>query len=88
MWLWYNIGVIKEDYNKHNKKIEKEQTIMHHELKRAITNWLLDNPNTWQRVNACHEEFRAYIYNADGNYLIGGKEVSEFISKINKVIYG
>lgn len=61
--------------------------MMHKELKRVIINWLLDNENTWQRVNVCHDEFKAYIYNADGNYLIGGEEVSEFISKVDKLLY-
>lgn len=60
---------------------------MHKELKRAIVSWLLDNEHKWQRINACHEEFRAYIYNHDGNYLIGGKEVSCFISDADKLIY-
>ena len=60
---------------------------MHKELKRAIINWLLDNENEWQRVNACKEEFRPYIYNAEGNYLIGGKEVADFIVNADKTLY-
>lgn len=60
---------------------------MHKELKRAIINWLLDNENEWQRVNACKEEFRPYIYNAEGNYLIGGKEVADFIVNVDKTLY-
>ena len=60
---------------------------MHKELKRAIVNWLLDNENEWQRVSACHKEFRPYIYNADGDYLIGGKEVSDFIVNVDKMLY-
>lgn len=36
---------------------------MYKELKKAILDWLLDNENEWQRVNACHKKFRAYIYN-------------------------
>lgn len=61
---------------------------MHKELKRAILNWMIDHENEWQRVNVCSEEFRAYIYNADGNYLIGGKEVVEFIRDADKLLYG
>lgn len=61
--------------------------MMHKELKRSIVNWLLDNENTWQRINECITEFKAYIYNADGNYLIGGEEVVEFITDIEKVLY-
>lgn len=60
---------------------------MHKDLKRAIVSWLLDNENIWQRIIACHEEFEAYIYNKDGSYLIGGKEVSCFIREANKLIY-
>ena len=61
---------------------------MHKDLKKAIVNWLLDNENAWQRTNACHHEFRPYIYNSDGNYLIGGQEVSEFIHEADKLLYG
>ena len=60
---------------------------MHKELKRAIVNWLLDNENTWQRVNECCKEFKPYIYNADGNYLIGGEKVADFIKDIDKILY-
>lgn len=60
---------------------------MNKELKKVIVNWLLDNENEWQRVNKCHEEFRSYIYDDEGNYLIGGEIVSNFISEIDKVIY-
>lgn len=61
---------------------------MYKELKKAIILWLLDHENEWQRVNACHKEFRPYIYNADGNYLIGGEEVANFISQADKLLYG
>ena len=60
---------------------------MHKDLKKAIIHWLLDNENKWQRVNECYKTFRLYIYNSDGNYLIGGKEVSEFIDKMDRVLY-
>ena len=60
---------------------------MNKELKRAIVIWLLDNENKWQRVNACIEEFRPYIYNSHGNYLIGGNEIADFISKADKLLY-
>ena len=58
------------------------------ELKAAIFQWLLDNENRWQRVNACTEAFREYIYSQNGNYLIGGKVVAEFITNANKLLYG
>ena len=60
---------------------------MHKELKKAIVAWLFDNENRWQRVNECREEFRPYIYTPEGEYLIGGEEVSDFISKANYLIY-
>ena len=65
--------------------MNEERTL---ELKKAIIDWLFNNKNEWQRVNACTEYFRPYIYNGDGNYLIGGKEVSDFITEANKLIYG
>lgn len=61
---------------------------MYKELKAEILKWLLEHENEWQRVNACTEAFRAYIYNADGNYLIGGQNVSEFITEADKLLYG
>ena len=61
---------------------------MNKELKKEILNWLLENENQWQRIIACIEVFRAYIYNSDGNYLIGGEVVSDFISEADKLIYG
>lgn len=61
---------------------------MYKELKKAIMNWLLENENQWQRVNACREAFRPYIYDADGNHLIGGEIVSKFITDADKLLYG
>ena len=58
------------------------------ELKKAIINWLFDNKNAWQRTNACRDYFRPYIYDSNGNYLISGEEVSDFISNVDKLIYG
>lgn len=58
------------------------------ELKKLIVSWLFDHYNAWQRVNACHEYFRQYIYDATGNYIIGGKDVSDFISNIDKALFG
>ena len=57
------------------------------ELKQAIINWLLKNENQWQRVNACTEAFREYIYDKNGNYLISGESVVEFIRAADKLIY-
>ena len=60
---------------------------MHKELKKEITKWLFENENRWQRINECTKEFTEYIYKRDGNYLIGGEEVSNFIKELDKVIY-
>ncbi len=61
---------------------------MNKELKKEILKWLLENENHWQRENACRKIFRAYVYDSDGNYLIGGKVISDFISEADKLIYG
>lgn len=55
------------------------------ELKKSILAWYLENINTWQRSNACREAFRQYIYDADGNYIIQGKAVSDFIDAVEKL---
>lgn len=60
---------------------------MHKELKKEIIKWLLENENEWQRLIACTKEFRNYIYNDEGNYLIGGEEVSNFIEEADDLIY-
>ena len=60
---------------------------MYKELKQAIIEWLLENKNQWQRLSACKEHFRNYIYDNEGNYIIGGKIVSDFINEADKLIY-
>lgn len=61
--------------------------MMHKELKKAIFDWLYENENRWSRINACVDEFRAYIYDSSGNYLIGGKAVGDFISSADELLY-
>jgi len=56
------------------------------ELKKEIIDFMFENKNEFQLVNATHEKFRQYIYKPDGNYCIGGNGVSEFISKADKLI--
>lgn len=60
---------------------------MRKELKKAIIDWLYENENKWQRVNSCTWEFTEYIYNDKGGYLIGGKEVANFIKNAEKLLY-
>ena len=54
---------------------------MKKELKQAIVNFIFDNEKEFQIVNTTIDRFRNYIYGNDGNYLIGGKDVSYFITK-------
>ena len=49
------------------------------ELKRKIIEWIFENINEWQIINSCVDTFREYIYNANGEYLIGGEDVYNFI---------
>lgn len=58
------------------------------ELKKVILLWLLEHENEWQRVNNCIDEFRNYVYQDNGNYLIGGEAVADFIKEADKLIYG
>ena len=59
---------------------------MRTELKKAIIDFIFENEKQFQINNAVTEKFRAYIYDADGNFLIGGEDVSEFIYKAIKLI--
>ena len=52
---------------------------MHKELKKAIVNFIIENDKEFQITNATMENFRPYIYDSTGNYLIGGQEVASFI---------
>ena len=58
------------------------------ELKKAIVDWLANHENEWQRVNACHDYFKLYIYDANGEFIIGGEAVSKFISKADELLFG
>ena len=60
---------------------------MYKELKKEIIIWLLEHENEWQRVNACCEVFRPYIFDTNGNYLIGGEVVYNFICEADKLLY-
>ena len=57
------------------------------ELKQAIINWLFENEKEFTRLRCCTNAFRAYIFDEKGNYLIGGKEVAEFIEKADKLLF-
>lgn len=59
---------------------------MNNELKKAIANYMFDNIKDFQLVNNTVDNFRAYIYDSDGNYLIGGNLVANFIIQIDNLI--
>jgi len=59
---------------------------MRKELKKAIIDYIFENEKEFKLTNSVTNKFRAYIFDADGNYLIGGKEVMEFIEKVEKLI--
>lgn len=56
------------------------------ELKKAIFYYLVEHKDTRNRLNFVKEHFKEYIYNSEGNYLIWGKEISEFIKELDKLI--
>lgn len=58
------------------------------ELMESILIWLLRSKNVSNRVRNCIDEYRNYIYDDIGNYLIGGEQVVNFIKKANKLIFG
>ena len=62
--------------------------MMYKELKKLIIDWMFENEFLFQRLNGCVEAFRPYIYGPDGNFLIGGEAVYEFIKKADALIYG
>lgn len=59
---------------------------METELKKAIINFIFENEKEFQLANRTVEKFRPYIYDAHGNYLIGGQKVSTFIDKAINLI--
>jgi len=59
---------------------------MKKELKQAIVNFIFDNDKEFQLFSATAEKFRPYIYTNDGQYLIGGEEVNDFISAAIKLL--
>jgi hypothetical protein len=59
---------------------------MNIELKKAIVNFIFENSKEFQIINATVNNFKLYIYDDKGNFLIGGKEISEFISNAIKLL--
>lgn len=59
---------------------------MRKELKKAIIDYIFENEKEFQLTNSVTTKFRAYIYDDDGNCLIGGEEVYDFIIEAIKLI--
>ena len=57
------------------------------ELKKAIFSYMCENSKNFQLVNATTQHFRQYIFTPEGEYCIGGREVSNFISLIEKTVF-
>ena len=55
-------------------------------LKRSIIFYILENIDEFQLINATIDNFREYIYDDNGNYLMGGQEVSDFIRDACKLL--
>lgn len=61
---------------------------MNKTLQKAIIDWIFDNLDEFQIVNRCKDEFKLYIYDDKGEYLIGGAQVAGFINQAIKLIRG
>jgi len=59
---------------------------MNNELKQAIISYIFKNINDFQIINSTIEEFRNYIYDKKGEYLIGGGDIANFIEEANNLI--
>lgn len=56
------------------------------ELKKAIFDYIVENENQRQRLNRAVSHFKMYIYDENGEFLIWGREVYDWICKINDLI--
>ena len=56
------------------------------ELKKTIINYIIENNNLFNRMNNTVNHFKRYIYDENGEYMIWGEEVYDFIKKINELI--
>ena len=59
---------------------------MNKQLKQGIINFIFENEKVFQLQSITIGNFKQYIYNSQGNYLIGGEEVAEFIGKAVKLL--
>lgn len=54
---------------------------MKKELRKAIIDFIFENEKDFQLTNATKTRFKLYIYTSEGDYLIGGQDVSNFIDE-------
>jgi hypothetical protein len=59
---------------------------MHTDLKKAIIDFMFENKNEFQLVNATTKKFNQYIYTPEGSYCIGGNKVANFIQLVYRDI--
>ena len=58
---------------------------MDQELKDAIIKAVQENKDEFQLTNWITGQFSEYVYNNDGEYLIGGEKVVQFINDFIKI---
>lgn len=49
------------------------------EFKQQVVEWICEHADEFQLINACVEHFSRYVYDENGNYLIGGEMRFNFI---------
>ena len=59
---------------------------MNIELKQAIVNYIFKNIYDFQIINSTIDQFKNYIYDKEGEYLIGGDDIAKFIKDANNLI--
>lgn len=59
---------------------------MNHTLQQAIIDYIFENRTVFGLQNAATNEFKAYIFDAKGEYLFGGAQVGNFIRQAIKLI--
>jgi len=55
-------------------------------LKRVILDYIFDNKDVWGLTNHTVNEFRQYIYDDKGEFIIGGEQVYNFIKQAEKLV--
>lgn len=56
------------------------------EFKKKVVDWIFENADEFQLANACVKKFSRYIYDEDGNYLIGGEVCFNFIVDVCRLL--